>query len=109
MNPWESYLSPEDRVTLARGKWGQPVRDLPVDHVVLHVATGSPASGDFDRIPLSHAVALFDMNRTYADVLPTSEVVAYLRGLAGPMPDGPSTDPRSTARLPVDSCATQKG
>lgn len=40
----------------------------------------------FDRLPLSHAVSLFDMNRTYADVLPAAEVVQYLRGLAGQAP-----------------------
>ena len=32
----------------------------------------------FDRIPISHAISLFDMDRQFADVLPTPEVIEYL-------------------------------
>lgn len=35
----------------------------------------------FDRIQTSHIMNCFDMNSKYADVIPTSEVVSYVRGL----------------------------
>ncbi len=35
-----------------------------------------------DRAPLSHKVNLFDMDAKYADVMPSSEVLAYLDGLS---------------------------
>ncbi|MBE09564.1 MAG: hypothetical protein CMM35_04575 [Rhodospirillaceae bacterium] len=35
-----------------------------------------------DRAPLSHQVNLFDMDSKYADVMPSSEVLEYLNGLA---------------------------
>lgn len=34
----------------------------------------------FDRIPVSHAISLFDMDRQFADVVPADEVVAHLHG-----------------------------
>ena len=43
-----------------------------------------PEEGCFDRIEVSHAISLFDMNAKYADVLPTGEVVAEL----GKVPPG---------------------
>lgn len=45
----------------------------------------------FDRIEASHAMNCFDMHSKYADVIPTSDVVAYVRGLA------PSTAETSSA------------
>lgn len=35
----------------------------------------------FDRHETTHAINLFDMHQKYADVLPLSDVVAYLRSL----------------------------
>jgi hypothetical protein len=40
-----------------------------------------PQDSVFDRIPISHAIALFDMDRQFADVLPDSEVLAWLATL----------------------------
>lgn len=37
-----------------------------------------PQEAVFDRIPISHAISLFDMDRQFADVLPTAEVMDYL-------------------------------
>jgi hypothetical protein len=37
----------------------------------------------FDRIPVSHAIALFDMDRQFADVLPVEEVLAWLSAQTG--------------------------
>ncbi len=38
----------------------------------------------FDRIPVSHAIALFDMDRQFADVRPVAEVLDYLATLTPP-------------------------
>ncbi len=35
-----------------------------------------------DRVPLSHDVALFDMDAKYGDVVATAEAIAYLDRLA---------------------------
>jgi nicotinamidase-related amidase len=40
-----------------------------------------PADAVFDRMPISQAINLFDMNRCSADVVETSDVVTYLTGL----------------------------
>jgi nicotinamidase-related amidase len=40
-----------------------------------------PQEAVFDRIPVSHAIALFDMDRQFADVLPVEEVLAWLSGV----------------------------
>ncbi|MDF1790719.1 MAG: isochorismatase family protein [Thalassobaculaceae bacterium] len=37
----------------------------------------------YDRSPTSHAVNLFDMNAKYADVMPTADALALLKGLEG--------------------------
>jgi maleamate amidohydrolase len=38
--------------------------------------------GCFDRAQASHAISLFDMNAKYADVVPSSDVLKYVTGLA---------------------------
>jgi hypothetical protein len=40
-----------------------------------------PQEAVFDRIPVSHAISLFDMDRQFADVTTVTETVAYLRGV----------------------------
>jgi hypothetical protein len=42
-----------------------------------------PQEAVFDRIPISHAISLFDMDRQFADVLPTAEVMDYLSACRG--------------------------
>lgn len=52
----------------------------------------------FDRTEMSHAVNLFDMNQKYADVVPLSEVEAYLsRGM------GKKTRKRTRSAAPITS------
>ena len=36
----------------------------------------------FDRIPVSHAISLFDMDRQFADVVPVQQVLDFLAGCA---------------------------
>ena len=40
-----------------------------------------PEETAFDRFEASHAINLFDMNCKYADVIPTAEVLDYMKGL----------------------------
>jgi nicotinamidase-related amidase len=51
-----------------------------------------PEEACFDRIEVSHAINLFDMNAKYADVIPTREVVEYLEKI-----------PAGTFQLPAGS------
>ena len=37
-----------------------------------------PEEAVFDRIPISHAISLFDMDRQFADVVTVEDVLAYL-------------------------------
>ena len=45
-----------------------------------------PQEAVFDRIPISHAISLFDMDRQFADVVPLDQVLGYLEnhGKSGP-------------------------
>jgi hypothetical protein len=35
----------------------------------------------FDRLPISHRLTLFDIDRSYGDVMPLAEVLAYVEGV----------------------------
>jgi hypothetical protein len=37
-----------------------------------------PEEAVYDRLPFAHTLNLFDINRSYGDVLPVEEVLAYL-------------------------------
>lgn len=82
--PLLSYLTDlqVDTVIVIGGSTSNCVRATVVDAAQYNFRVLVPQEAVFDRIPLSHAVSLFDMNRSYADVLPTGEVVTYLRGIA---------------------------
>ncbi len=86
--PLLSYLIDRqvDTVIVIGGSTSNCVRATVVDASQYNFRVLVPQEAVFDRIPLCHAVSLFDMNRTYADVLPTADVVAYLRGLAASHP-----------------------
>ena len=43
-----------------------------------------PQEAVFDRIPVSHAISLFDMDRQFADVVATEDVLGYLNGIDTP-------------------------
>ena len=88
-----------DTVIVIGGSTSNCVRGTVVDASQYNFRVLVPQEAVFDRIPLSHAVSLFDMNRTYADVLPTSEVVAYLRGTGAQRAAGEAT--RAPALLPT--------
>ena len=56
------------------------VRATITDSAAYNYHTIVPAEAVFDRIPSSHEVGLADVQRTYGDVVPSDEVVRYLRG-----------------------------
>lgn len=78
--PLLGYLTDRrvDTVIVVGGSTSNCVRATVVDSASYNFRTIVPAEAVFDRIPASHEVGLFDMNRTFADVLPSDEVVSYL-------------------------------
>jgi maleamate amidohydrolase len=61
------------------------VRATVVDAFSLNYRVTVVEDATFDRGQASHAINLFDMSQKYADVVPTSEVVAYLASLSEPV------------------------
>jgi nicotinamidase-related amidase len=57
------------------------VRATVVDAFSLNYRVILAEEGCFDRSEASHALSLCDMHAKYADVVPTAEVLAYVRGL----------------------------
>lgn len=57
------------------------VRSTVVDGFSLNYRMIVAEDAVFDRGELAHAANLFDMHAKYADVLPTAEVLEYVRGL----------------------------
>ena len=62
--------------------------DRGVDSVIVLGGNTSKCvqEAEFDRIPISHAIALFDMGRQCADVVLVEEVLAFLAGLTAQRP-----------------------
>ena len=60
------------------------VRATVVDAFSLNYRVILAEEGCFDRSEASHAVSLCDMHAKYADVLPTAEILSYLRSAAQP-------------------------
>lgn len=58
------------------------VRGSVVDAFAYNFRVVVPEDAVYDRSRVSHAVNLFDMSAKYAEVMPTAEVIAALRGIA---------------------------
>ena len=71
-----------DTLIVTGGATSNCVRATVFDASSYNFRTLVVQEGVFDRIPVSHAISLFDMDRQFADVVPAAQVVAYLRGLA---------------------------
>jgi maleamate amidohydrolase len=65
------------------------VRATVLDAFSLNYRIALAEEGCFDRSQASHAINLCDMNAKYADVVKTSEILAYLEGLPRGMFDLP--------------------
>jgi nicotinamidase-related amidase len=75
------------------------VRATVLDAFSLNYRISLAEEGCFDRSQASHAINLCDMNAKYADVLKTSEVLAYLESLPEGMFDLPRGSPVSAPQL----------
>ncbi len=80
--PLQAYLSDRriDTVIVVGGSTSNCVRATITDSAAYNYHTIVPAEAVFDRIASSHEVGLADVQRTYGDVLPSDEVVRFLRG-----------------------------
>jgi maleamate amidohydrolase len=67
-----------DTVIVVGGATSNCIRATVFDCASYNYRAIVPQEAVFDRIPISHAISLFDMDRQFADVLPTSEVIEYL-------------------------------
>jgi nicotinamidase-related amidase len=71
-----------DTVIVTGGSTSNCIRATVFDASSYNFRTIVAQEAVFDRLPVSHAISLFDMDRQFADVVPVAGVVAYLRGLA---------------------------
>ena len=83
--PLHAYLNDRsiDTLIVIGGATCNCVRATVYDSASYNFRTIVPEEAVFDRIPVSHHVTLFDINRFLGDVLPTDEVVAYLEKVGG--------------------------
>jgi nicotinamidase-related amidase len=72
-----------DTLVVTGGSTSNCVRASVVDAACHDFRVIVPAEAVFDRVPICHEISLFDMNRTYADVVPVAEAEAYLAGRCG--------------------------
>ena len=93
--PLQAYLNDRrvDTLIVTGGSTANCVRATAVESSSLNYFTIVPREAVFDRIPLSHEVSLFDLDRGFADVVSTTEVLDYLEDLSlrndrgAPLPD----------------------
>ena len=81
--PLQAYLNDRrvDTLIITGGSTANCVRATAVESSSFNYFTILPREAVFDRIPLSHEVSLFDLDRGFADVVTTAEVVDYLARL----------------------------
>lgn len=81
--PLLSYLIDRqiDTLIVTGGSTCNCVRATVFDAFSLNFRAIVPSDAVFDRMPISQAINLFDMNRCSADVVETSDVLDYLTGL----------------------------
>jgi maleamate amidohydrolase len=68
-----------DTVIVVGGATSNCIRATVFDASSYNFRTIVPAEAVFDRIPVSHALSLFDMDRQFADVVSVSEVLDQLK------------------------------
>ncbi len=71
-----------DTLIVTGGATCNCVRATVFDAFSYNYRTIVPADAVFDRMPISHEINLFDMDRCSADVVETEQVIAYFDGLA---------------------------
>jgi len=73
-----------DSVIVLGGATSNCVQATVFDASSFNLRVCVPQEAVFDRIPISHAIALFDMDRQFADVVPLMEVLAFLAKFPSP-------------------------
>ena len=68
-----------DTVIVLGGATSNCVRATVFDSSSYNFRTIVPQEAVFDRIAVSHAISLFDMDRQFADVVPVEDSIAYLK------------------------------
>lgn len=76
-----------DTCIIVGGSTSNCVRATVVDSEQYNFFTVIPEEAVYDRLPLAHKVNLFDMNRSYGDVMPVDDVLAYLARVQAARPD----------------------
>ena len=71
-----------DTLILVGGSTSNCVRAAALDSTQYNFFTIVPEEAVYDRLPIAHSLNLFDINRSYGDVLPVDEVLAYLAAVA---------------------------
>ena len=71
-----------DTVIIVGGATSNCIRATVFDAASYNYRAIVPQEAVFDRIPISHAISLFDMDRQFADVVGVEQALAYLQGLA---------------------------
>ena len=70
-----------DTCIIVGGSTSNCIRAAVIDAMQYNFFTIVPEQAVFDRLPISHKINLFDINRSYGDVMPVDEVLAYLANL----------------------------
>lgn len=73
-----------DTVVIVGGSTSNCIRATAIDSMSHNFRTIVPRDGVFDRVRISHEVNLMDIDRQLGDVLPSSDVLAYLHSLRKP-------------------------
>lgn len=73
-----------DTVIIVGGATSNCIRATVFDAASYNYRAIVPHEAVFDRIPISHAISLFDMDRQFADVVGVEQTLAYLRALSAP-------------------------
>lgn len=67
-----------DTLIIVGGATSNCIRATVFDAASYNLRAIVPQEAVFDRIPVSHAISLFDMDRQFADVLPVADVLEFL-------------------------------
>jgi len=68
-----------DTVIVVGGATSNCIRATVFDSSSYNFRTIVPQEAVFDRIAISHAISLFDMDRQFADVVPVDDLLGYLQ------------------------------
>jgi len=75
-----------DTVIIVGGATSNCIRATVFDASSYNYRAIVPHEAVFDRIPISHAISLFDMDRQFADVVSVEQTLAYLQTVEGASP-----------------------